>query len=82
MKNEHIVYAYADRQDAKGKVLVIGLTPTGLEYLKANPGMSLTVNPPGTAFMDVANVLVFSAESKQAIKDIFARAGQMVSEVH
>jgi hypothetical protein len=82
MKNEHIVYAYADREDGKGKLLIVGLTPAGCDYLKANPGMTLNVTAPGTAFVDVTDVVVFGAESKQAIKDIFAKAGKIVSEVN
>lgn len=82
MKNEHIVYAYGERQDGKGKYLIVGLTPAGCDYLKANPGMTLNVTPPGSAFMDITDVVVFGAESKQAIKDLLAKAGTIVSEVN
>ena len=82
MKNEHIVYAYADRDDGKGKVLIVGLTPAGCDYLKDNPGMTLNVTAPGRAFVDVTDVVVFGAESKQAVKDILAKAGTIVSEVN
>lgn len=82
VKNEHIVYAYADREDGKGKFLIVGLTPAGCDYLKANPGMTLNVTAPGRAFCDITDVVVFGAESKQAIKDLLAKAGQIVSEVN
>lgn len=82
MKNEHIVYAYSERQDGKGMVLIVGLTPSGCDYLKANPGMTLTVTHPGKSFVNVTDVVVFGAESKQAVKDILAKAGTIVSEVN
>ena len=80
LKNEHIVYAYAPNAERGGYVLIIGLTPTGCDYLKANPGMTLTVTQ--QRFTELTDVVVFGAESKQAIKDLLAKAGTIVSEVH
>lgn len=80
MKNEHIVYAYAPNAEKGGYVLIIGLTPAGCDYLKENPGMTLTVTE--KRFTELTDVVVFGAESKQAIKTILAKAGHIVSEVH
>lgn len=83
MKNEHIVYAWAPREDGKGYVLIVGLTPLGCDWLKANPGYTLTIqHPQKNAFVEVSDVVVFAAESKQAIKDLLAKAGTVVSEVN
>lgn len=64
IKNEHIVYAWAPREDGHGYVLIVGLTPKGCDYIKANPGMTLTIQHPHKGFIDVSDVVVFSAESK------------------
>lgn len=80
VKNEHIVYAYAPNAKKGGSVLIVGLTPAGCDYLKANPGMTLVVT--NQRFTELTDVVVFGAESKQAIKDILAKAGTIVSEVH
>lgn len=80
MKNEHIVYAYAPNAEKGGYVLIIGLTPAGCDYLKDRPGMTLTVTD--KRFTEITDVVVFGAESKQAIKDILVKAGNVVSEVN
>jgi hypothetical protein len=80
VKNEYIVYAYAPNAEKGGNVLIVGLTPAGCDYLKDNPGMTLTVTQ--KQFTEITDVVVFAAESKQAIKDILAKAGTIVSEVH
>jgi hypothetical protein len=80
MKNEHIVYAYAPNTKKGGYVLIVGLTPAGCDYLKENPGMTLTVTQ--QRFTEITEIVVFGAASKQAIKDILAKAGNIVSEVH
>lgn len=80
MKNEHIVYAYAPNTVKGGYVLIVGLTPAGCDYLKENPGMTLNVTQ--KRFTEITDVVVFGAESKQAIKDILAKAGHVVSEVN
>lgn len=82
MKNEHIVYAWAPKEDGHGYVLIVGLTPLGCDYIKDNPGLTLTIKHPQKGFIDVSDVVVFSAESKQAIKDLLAKAGTIVSEVN
>ena len=82
VKNEHVVWAYAE--DAEGRqVVMFGITDTGLEYLKSEPGMSLYAQPPGgTKWRDVSNVIVFAAKDKAAIKALFRQTGMVVSEVN
>lgn len=49
LKNEHIVWAYAERKDGNGQVVIVGLTDTGLAYLRAGEGTdkkTLVINPP------------------------------------
>jgi len=81
IKNEHIVWAYAERQDGAGQVLIIGLTPTGIDYMKATYGQSLVIDPPGRGFSNVTQVLVFCEENKAALKETLRKAGVIVSEV-
>jgi hypothetical protein len=85
MKNEHIVWAYADRTDGAGQVLVIGLTDEGLEFLRAGVGTekkTLLVNPPGKGFANVTQVVVFHEKDKATLKARFHQAGVLVSEAH
>ena len=82
IKNEHIVWAFAEREDGKGHNVFIGLTEQWLKYLRDNPGNTLDCNPPGNGFINVVNVHVFHEKSKSAIKDIFRKAGVVVSEVN
>lgn len=85
MKNEHIVWAYADRQDGAGQLLIIGLTDTGLEHLKAGTGQdkkTLLVNPPGKGFVNVTQVVVFHEKDKATLKQRLQQAGATVSEAH
>lgn len=82
IKNEHIVWAYAEREDGAGQVCIVGLTETGLEYLKATPGQTLLVNPPGRGFQNVTQIVVFHAKDKAALKDMFRQAGVPVSEAN
>lgn len=48
MKNEHIVWAYGDREDGQGQAVIVGLTEQGLKYLLNSPGMTFKIDPPGT----------------------------------
>jgi hypothetical protein len=82
LKNEHIVWAYG--QDGDGRdVVMVGLTDTGLEYLKTRPGMTLLVQPPpGMKFADVSHVVVFHETTKDAIKALLRQSGMVVSEAH
>jgi hypothetical protein len=85
IKNEHIVWAYADRTDGAGQVLVVGLTDDGLAYLKAGEGRekkTLLVNPPGRGFANVTQVVVFHEHDKATLKQRFREAGVVVSEVN
>jgi hypothetical protein len=82
VKNEHVVWGYGD--DAEGRrVVMFGITETGLAYLKSEPGMTLFAQPPaGVTWADVSNVIVFAAKDKSAIKALFRQAGMVISEVH
>lgn len=82
IKNEHIVWAYGDREDGTGKVVVIGLTEQGLAYLRNTPGQTLLVNPPADGFANVTQIVVFHEKSKAALKERFRQAGVLVSEVN
>jgi hypothetical protein len=68
MKNEHIVYAYAPLLD-DGCLLLVGVTDTGWEYLKVEPGNFLKVTPPsGQQFTNVKNVWVVRGKDKADIR--------------
>lgn len=82
IKNEHIVWAYAEREDGTGQVLIVGLTDVGIDYMKATFGQTLVINPPGRGFANVTQVLVFSAASKAELKALLQKAGVHVSEVN
>jgi hypothetical protein len=82
MKNEHIVWAYAEREDGKGQVLICGLTDLGIDYMKRTHGQTLVINPPGKGFTNVTQVLVFAAASKAELKKLLQAAGVPVSEVN
>lgn len=82
IKNEHIVWAYAEREDGKGQVLICGLTDTGIDYMKRTSGQTLVINPPGRGFSNVTQVVVFAAASKAELKAILQSAGVPVSEVN
>jgi hypothetical protein len=82
IKNEHIVWAFG--QDGDGRdVVMVGLTDTGLEYLRTQPGMTLLVQPPeGIRFADVSHVVVFHEHTKETIKALLRKSGMVVSEAH
>lgn len=82
MKNEHIVWAYADAADGKGKVVILGITDAGLDFLKATPKKTLLANPPGHGFDNVTQIVVFHEKDKATLKQRLAEAGTLVSEVH
>lgn len=82
MKNEHIVWAYAEREDGAGQVLIVGLTEKGIDYMKSTYGQTLVINPPGRGFANVTQVLTFMAASKDELKAILRQAGVVVSEVN
>lgn len=85
IKNEHIVYAYAELADGSGHLLVIGLTDKGIEYLNTGEGTdrrTLVVTPPGDKFRNVVQVVVFHEKDKATLKQRFREAGVIVSEVH
>lgn len=82
MKNEHLVWAYADRIDGEGKVVFVGLTDQGLQYLKNTPGQTLLVNPPASGFANVTQIAVFHEKDKATLKERFRQAGVLVSEVN
>lgn len=82
IKNEHIVWAYAELSDGSGQVVICGLTETGIDYMKREHGQSLVITPPGTGFANVKQILVFMGESKAALKELLRKAGVAVSEVN
>lgn len=82
IKNEHIVWAYGDREDGKGQAVIIGLTAQGLKYLANNPGMTLTVDPPGTGLSNVTNIVVYHEKDKATLKERMRQSGVPVSEVN
>lgn len=82
IKNEHIVWAYCEREDGKGQVVVVGLTDQGLKYLKNTPGQTLLVNPPGNGFANVTQIMVFHEKDKATLKQRFHESGIHVSEVN
>ena len=82
IKNEHIVWAYAERQDGAGQVVIVGLTDKGIEHMKRAPGESLVINPPMNGFANVTQIVVFAAASKAELKGILQQSGIVVSEVN
>lgn len=82
IKNEHIVWAYAERDDGQGQVVVVGLTDQGLKYLRNTPGQTLLVNPPANGFANVTQIIVFHEKDKATLKERFRQAGAHVSEVN
>ncbi len=85
MKNEHMVWAYADRDDGGGQVLIIGLTDAGIDFLLAGVGTdkkTLVVNPPGKGFANVTQVVIFNEHDKATLKQRFREANVIVSEVN
>lgn len=85
MKNEHIIWAYADRDDGAGQVLIIGITDQGLDHLRSGAGpdkKTLLVNPPGTGFSNVTQVVVFHEKDKATLKQRLRESGLAVSEVN
>lgn len=71
IKNEHIVWAYADREDGNGQVVFLGLTDHGIAYLKAGKG-----------FVNVTQIVVFHEKDKATLKERFRQAGVAISEVN
>lgn len=82
IKNEHIVWAYAEMPDGSGQAVFCGLTEQGLQYLKNSPGQTLVINPPGTGFTNVKQIVVFHEKDKATLKQRFREAGVVVSEVN
>lgn len=82
IKNEHIVWAYAEREDRQGQVVICGLTKHGLKYLQDSPGKTLLINPPGNGFANVTQIVVFAEKDKATLKQRFREAGALVSEVN
>ena len=82
IKNEHIVWAYAERADGNGQVVLCGLTDQGLQYLKNSPGQTLLVNPPANGFSNVTQIAIFAEKDKATLKERLRQAGTIVSEVN
>lgn len=82
IRNEHIVWAYAEREDGAGQVVICGLTERGLQYLKNTPGQTLLINPPGKGFNNVTLIVVFHEKDKATLKQRLRESGVQVSEVN
>jgi hypothetical protein len=85
MKNEHLVWAYAEREDGAGQVVIIGLTDEGLDFLRAGVGSAkktLLVNPPGKGFSNVTQIVFFHEKDKATLKQRLRESGHVVSEVN
>lgn len=86
MKNEHIIWAYGERTDGEGQVVILGVTDVGLDYLRAGEGTekkTLVVNPPvGVRFTNVTQVIVFHEKDKATLKQRLRETGLAVSEVN
>lgn len=81
IKNEHIVWAYAELEGG-GQAVIVGLTEEGLNYLRESPGQTLLVDPPGNGFANVKHILVFYEKDKATLKQRFRESGVPVSEAH
>lgn len=85
MKNEHIVWAYAEKDDKSGQVLILGLTDEGIAHLKRGEGTdkkTLVVNPPGKGFANIVQVVVFHEKDKATLKETLRKTGMVVSEAN
>jgi hypothetical protein len=85
MKNEHIVWAYSERQDGAGMLLIVGLTDEGLDFLRRGTGTdkkTLLLNPPGKGFDRVTQVVIYHEKDKATLKQRLREAGTVVSEVN
>lgn len=85
IKNEYIVWAYADLDDGSGKYVILGLTDEGIAYLKAGEGTdkkTLLANPPGDGFGNVKQIVIFHEKDKATLKERFRQAGKFISEVN
>ena len=82
VKNEHLVWCYGTDDEGR-QVVIIGLTTTGLDYLRERPGMTLTAQPlAGVKFADVSQVVMFHGATKETIKSMIRASGMVVSEAH
>lgn len=85
IKNEHLIWAVGELEEGNGQVLIIGLTDAGLDYLRAGEGTSkktLLVNPPGTGFSNVTQVVFYHEKDKATLKERLRATGLVVSEVN
>lgn len=82
IKNEHIVWAYGDREDGAGQVVICGLTEQGLQYLKNTPGQTLVIDPQMKGFANVTQIVVFHEKDKATLKQRLRESGMLVSEVN
>ena len=73
MKSEHIIWAYADHKDG-GKVLLIGLTDLGIDFMRREK-KTLLANPPENLFQHVRQVVVFHEKDKATMKRMLKGAG-------
>lgn len=73
MKNEHLIWGYAD-MDGGGKVIILGLTDKGIEFLTSEK-KTLLMNPPKGALRNVAQVMIYHEKDKATLKQRLREAG-------
>ncbi len=78
IKNEHIIYAYGEKMDGTGFVLIVGITDQGIDYLREKK--TLLVNPPSEAFEKVTNVVIFHESDKATLKQRLRETGMAINE--
>ncbi len=85
VKNEHIIWAFGDKEDGTGQVVILGLTDEGIDYLRAGNGTdkkTLLVNPPSKGFANVTQIVLFHEKDKATLKERLRESGLVVSEVN
>ena len=80
MKNEHIIWAYGDKEDGTGKVVILGITDQGIDFLQKEH-KTLVVNPPRN-FGNVNTIVVYWEKDKATLKEVLRKSGLVVSEAN
>jgi hypothetical protein len=78
-KNEHIVYAYGEKNDAPGEhVLLVGVTEIGLATLRERRTLTIAFPHP----IPITDVIVYHEKDKSTLKAVLRESGVPVSEFH
>ena len=77
MKNEHIVYAYGEKQNGDGYVLIIGVTDEGVKVLNEKLTLTITERLP-----NITDIIIFKEKDKATLKKRLQEAGTIISEKH